>query len=200
MTDRTDELMPEWLTSTVIWWDEHGELGVLAGPGAGPLPPDGVGPLHVLTSQDPMGQHQTEARNQQLLVDLVRWAAEAEAASAGSADGALRWWPAAGGLLDGSHHELGIAVHGLTRAEASALGARFEQLAIYELTADLQQVVPCPGEAVTEHVERSWSAPDGVRLPGHLPDQWWRAYLDAFAAVGIGPAHRPQGGGGTLAR
>lgn len=194
VTDRTDELMPEWLTSTVLWWDEHGELGVLAGPGAGPLPPDGVGPLHVLTSQDPYGKPQTAARNQELLVDLVRWAADAEGRSQ-VADGALRWWPAAGGLLDGSHHELGIAIHGLTRAEASALGARFDQLAIYELTAERQQVVPCPGSVVTELVDRVWSAPDGVHLPGHLPDQWWQRYLEAFSAVGLATTHHHDAGG-----
>jgi hypothetical protein len=66
----------------------------------------------------------------------------------------LRSWPAVG--ADATHTELSIAVAGLSRADARALGAEFEQDAIVEWTRAAWSLVPCD-ELVTPW-EFGWRA------------------------------------------
>lgn len=168
---RTRDLAPAWMTSTVLWWDRDGRASVVAGPGAGPLPGGDAAVLHVLTAQDPWGEPQTEARNLELLGDLLVWA---------TGTLSVPWWPATGSELDRSHHEQGIAVAGLGRAEAAAAGARFDQLAIYEVTDELLRVVSCPDARVEAEGARRWAGPDGdparPAVPDHVAARWWSVY------------------------
>ena len=162
--------MEEWLRSVVLWWDAQGRDHVLAGPGAGDLP-GGVDVLHVLTSQDPAGVAQSEARNRQLLGELLARLGRDPALRA------VRWWPATGGLLDLAHHEQGVAIAGLERAAASQLGAELEQLAIYEMTPSWCRVVTCPGDVVDEQVPRRWGG-DHHGLPPEVIERWWQTYVE----------------------
>jgi hypothetical protein len=187
--DRTAELVPSWLGSVLVRWEPDGEASVLAGPSADALP--APGPLHVLTSQDPGGVEQQPERNQELLADLLRWAA--------AALGGVPWWLATGCDPTAGHAEQGIVVAGLPRSAAVAHGARWGQLAIYEVTdADLI-VVPCGAAPVAEadlaRTARRWpeDGPD-VQLEDLPLDRWWRAYGAALARAGVDYA-----GGGTLA-
>ncbi|MDT3443679.1 MULTISPECIES: DUF3293 domain-containing protein [unclassified Pseudofrankia] len=72
-------------------------------------------------------------------------------------------WPAVGG--DEKNTELSIAVAGLTRARARALGAEFEQDAIFEWTPAAWSLVPCD-ELVTPR-ELGWRV---SRTAAPLPD------------------------------
>jgi hypothetical protein len=185
---RAAELTASWLASVLVRWARDGEVSVLAGPAAGPLP--GSGPLHVLTSQDPGGEPQPPERNAALLAHLLRWA-DADLDPA-------RWWLVTGCDPDTGHAEQGIAVAGLDRTTAAAHGARWGQLAIYELTDLDLVVVPCAPDvgdrSALDRVPRRW--PDGappVRLDGLPLARWWGAYAAALAAA------RVDYSGGTLA-
>lgn len=187
--DRTAELTPAWLASVLVRWARDGEVSVLAGPGAGVLP--APGPLHVLTSQDPGGEPQPAARNRELLADLLRWADAALPAE--------RWWLVTGCDPDTGHAEQGVAVAGRGRAAAAADGARWGQLAIYEVTDAELIVVPCDGAPEPpggfERAPRRWPADAPiVRLDGLPLGRWWGAYAAALAAAGV-----DYSGGGTLA-
>ncbi|MCB0959960.1 MAG: DUF3293 domain-containing protein, partial [Acidimicrobiales bacterium] len=134
-SDRATELLASWLASVLVRWDGEGTASMLAGPEAGPLP--AAGPIHVLTSQDPQGVPQPPARNAALLAELLAWAAAELPAGT--------WWPATGCDPVSGHAEQGIAMAGRGRAAATADGARWGQLAIYELTDDELIVVACDG-------------------------------------------------------
>lgn len=179
--DRTAELTPSWLASVLVRWARDGEVSVLAGPGAGSLP--AAAPLHVITSQDPRGEPQPTERNAVLLADLLRWA-DAELPAA-------RWWLVTGCDPETGHAEQGIAVAGLERAAAAAHGARWQQLAIYELRDDELIVVPCDGGPEPtggfDRAPRAWpaGAPE-VRLDGLPLARWWGAYAHALGVAGVG--------------
>lgn len=187
---RTDELMDDWLTSVVVWWDDDGAHHVLAGPDAEPLPGGDGRPVHVLTAQDPYGERQPDDRNHDLLVGLYRWATSTTgaastigAASATDVDGGrVRWWPATGGSAADDHAEHGVVIAGLTRTRAAELGERFHQLAIYEMSASRQIVVPCRTPDDTTATARAW--PPDRTWPG-LEDRvgvWRAAHLRARGA------------------
>lgn len=180
---RTEALTPAWLDSIVVWWGADGAPRLLAGPGAEPLPGPGPGPVFVLTAQDPFGIRQPPERNHELLVALLRWVRDEGDAPDGAG---FAWWPATGSALDGSHFEQGIALRGVDRARAAAVGARFDQLAIYEMTDDHQRVVPCRDPRVTESVPRVAAAGEAPVPALDLVATWWASYRAAFAELGLG--------------
>lgn len=185
---RTDELLPSWMTSVLVGWVD-GAARTVVGVRPEPLPPapDGreVEVLHVLTSQDPLGQEQSEARNRELLADLLAWAADRSTAEG------WRWWPVTGADVHSGHAEQGIGIAGMARPQAVAAGERWRQLAIYELTPEEVRVVPSHGgeEAgtVTAAGPRRWSALPAQGSPP-TPEQvasWWRTYREVAEEVGV---------------
>lgn len=185
---RTDELLPSWMTSVLVCWVD-GEGRTVVGVGAEPLPPAPHGAeveaLHVLTSQDPLGHEQPDTRNRELLGELLAWAAE------GSAAEGWRWWPVTGADVHSGHAEQGIGIGGMSRAQAVVAGERWRQLAIYELTPEEVRVVPSHGGAeagtVTAAGPRRW---DGLPVDGRPPSSeqvasWWRTYRAVADEVGV---------------
>lgn len=77
----------------------------------------------------------SERRHAELLRDIDQLA-EADQSE-------IQWWPALGTSPDGIHAELSVAVSGLDRSDAVDLGRRFDQLAIFELTAETQGLGRC---------------------------------------------------------
>jgi hypothetical protein len=114
----------------------------LRGPEVDPLPAD---PLFVLTAWNPGGVDRDRATN-----DEAERALEAELTAGG-----LTWWPADGRSPDDSWSEPGVAVAGLDRGAACALGERYGQLAVYELTDAVVRVVRCLDAAVAAERSRS---------------------------------------------
>jgi len=109
----------------------------LDGPSLDSLP--GVAPLFVLTAYNPQGLVRASAENDAAQADL-----EQELAGSG-----LTYWPALGRSPDASWSEPGVAVAGLDRGSACALGDRYGQLAVYEIVAEEVRVVRCVnGEVV----------------------------------------------------
>jgi len=117
--------------SAVIECEIDGRVQTLRGPRAGALPADA--PIFVLTAYNPSGIDRDASRNE---ADERRLEHELQA-------GGVRFWPALGGSRDGSWSEPGVAVVGLDREQACALGGRYGQLAVFELTADEVHVVTC---------------------------------------------------------
>src|SRR5690348_14167237 len=107
----------------------------LRGPEVDLLPAD---PLFVLTAWNPGGVDRDRAANDEAEREL-----ESELASADAS-----FWPALGRSPDDSWSEPGVAVAGLDRYAACALGERYGQLAVYELTGDVVRVVRCVDRAV----------------------------------------------------
>ncbi|MEZ5321456.1 MAG: DUF3293 domain-containing protein [Microthrixaceae bacterium] len=69
-------------------------------------------------------------------------------------DRGFSWCTAVGASPDGSWSEDGFAVSGPDREEAVALGARFGQMAIYELDRDRVLIVTCPEGRVIDVTDR----------------------------------------------
>jgi hypothetical protein len=114
----------------------------LRGPDVDVLPSD---PLFVLTAWNPGGVDRDRAAN-----DEAEHVLEAELTGAGHT-----WWPADGRSPDDSWSEPGVAVAGLDRDAACALGERYGQLAVYELTGDVVRVVRCANRAVERERPRA---------------------------------------------
>jgi hypothetical protein len=108
-----------------------GRTRCLRGPKAEPLPADP--PIFVMTGYNPGGVDRDDALN-----GVSERALERDLSS----DGAI-FWPAIGSSRDASWSEPGVAVAGLDRTEACAYGRRYDQLAVYELTAEEVHVVRC---------------------------------------------------------
>src|SRR5689334_912852 len=125
-----------------ITCDVHGRTCRLRGPEVDPLPAD---PLFVLTGWNPGGIDRGRAEN-----DEAERMLEAELASADAS-----YWPALGRSPDDSWSEPGVAVADLDRDGACALGERYGQLAVYELTDDVVRVVRCVDRAVIREVPRA---------------------------------------------
>jgi hypothetical protein len=96
--------------------------------------PDPAGrPVAVMTAHNPGGitvDPAVNARAQALL--------ESEVASRGHL-----WWPAAGADPSWAHVEDGVAIPGISEAEALELGAKFGQEAIFVLTPASRRVIDC---------------------------------------------------------
>ena len=68
---------------------------------------------------------------------------------------AVTYWPATGRSSDGSWSEPGVAVAGVDRREACAIGTRYGQLAVFELTPGEVHVVRCAdGDVVRTRTRR----------------------------------------------
>ncbi|HVX17007.1 MAG TPA: DUF3293 domain-containing protein [Acidimicrobiales bacterium] len=104
------------------------------------------GPVHVITAWNPGGEKRDAARNDASQREL---SAEIDRRQ-------LARWPAVGLDPDSDWYEDSIAVVGLSRDEACALGRQFGQVAIFELVdaPDGLLVVACDGRVATAH---SWA-------------------------------------------
>ena len=122
--------------------DVDGRAVRLRSPDVDSLPAD---PLFVLTAWNPGGVDRDRSAN-----DEAERVLEAELADAGTT-----FWPALGRSPDDSWSEPGVAVAGFDRAAACALGERYGQLAVYELTADRVRVVRCVDRAVIRERPRA---------------------------------------------
>ncbi|WP_045876560.1 DUF3293 domain-containing protein [Pseudofrankia sp. DC12] len=123
-----------------------------AGTASGEFPFPGVERVHVLTAFNPRSRRlrpHENANRQRALAGRV-------------ATTGLPSWPAVGG---GRQAQTSIAVAGLTRARARALGAEFEQDAVVEWTPTAWSVVPC--DELVAPREFGWRS---SRLTKPLPD------------------------------
>jgi len=125
-----------------ITCEVHGRTCRLRGPEVDPLPTD---PVFVLTAWNPGGLDRGQAEN-----DEAERMLEAELASADAL-----FWPALGRSPDDSWAEPGVAVAGCDRGAACALGERYGQLAVYELTDAVVRVVRCADAVVVRERPRA---------------------------------------------
>jgi hypothetical protein len=161
-----------------------------AGTADGDFPFDGIERVHVLTAFNPRNQRlrpQDNAHRQRVLTRRV------------DATG-LPSWPAVGG--GSTHDELSIAVAGLSRARARALGAEFEQDAIFEWSQDAWTLIPC--DALVDARDLGWRVtraaaplPDPLAVPRPAPAAGaaTRAAAAAAETAAIARARRLAGGG-----
>ena len=126
----TDDLWDMYLEA-IIECEVEGRRRCLRGPNAEPLPAGA--PIFVLTAYNPGGVDRGETENE---------ADERVLEQELSANGAT-FWPALGRSPDASWSEPGVAVAQFDRAAACALGDRYGQLAVYELTDEHVLVVRC---------------------------------------------------------
>jgi hypothetical protein len=139
----TDELWEAWRTTTLRIHLPGGAVEVAAVPGGGadgPFPAGG--PFHLVTAWNPGAEETPPAENARRHDRLV---------AALAADG-RRWYPSVGTSADGTWHEEGVALTGVTRAEAVAVADRFGQLAPPEWADGpdgLRVVVCATGEVVS---------------------------------------------------
>jgi Protein of unknown function (DUF3293) len=127
----------------VIDCEIDGVARSLRGPDAEGLP--AAAPIFVLTAYNPDGVERDDARN----------VADERALERDLAAGGVTYWPAIGRSRDASWAEPGVAVAGIDREQACALGGRYGQLAVFELTADDVRVVRCADEEVVRTRERT---------------------------------------------
>ncbi len=115
-----------------------------------PAPGD-PGALYVLTAWNPLGRELPEAVNHRAARRLV-----AALETAGTP-----WHPALGHAADGSWAEEGLAVALPSRAEATALGRRWEQLAVYEWSPGpaTLSVVACFEDRITTMAVSAFDVP-----------------------------------------
>ena len=176
--DRLQAFTPYYLDALVWVWAGAERATLLTGAEVGPLPTDGA--LWVITACDPDGREFHIEENIARHADLLA-VVDAESAGPGQVvpgrdadDGHAgpRWWPAVGAAIDGTHHELSVALCGITEARACALGRRFGQLAIFEITADYLRLVPCIDAAPLTHRARQWCNPADIGVSEHHLDLW----------------------------
>ena len=102
----------------------------------GMWPQDQVVPVMIITAWNPdsmiLQRADNHARNQLLVAELDR--------------PGVTFWPAVGRDLGSRHHEVGVAVCGLSLAEGVALGARHGQASIFVWTPDALAVVSCTSD------------------------------------------------------
>jgi hypothetical protein len=125
-----DDLWDMYLEA-IIECEVEGRTRCLRGPNAEPLPTDA--PIFVLTAYNPGGVGRREAENQ-----AAERLLEGELSRVSAT-----YWPALGHSRDGSWSEPGVAVAQVDRAGACAVGDRYGQLAVYELTDEEVLVVRC---------------------------------------------------------
>jgi hypothetical protein len=132
-----EALWAEWALGVISVADDTGELVDVNGPRATrglPL----TAPFHVVTAYEPFGHALGAAATS---AAAARLAEEVERSG-------LPHRRASGHSADWSHEEPSIAVAGLSRDEAKALGARYLQEAVYEVTEDHVAVVACTHDRV----------------------------------------------------
>ena len=126
-----------------------------------------------------MSDEENRGRHAQLLrtVDDI--------AGIGRSPRAIRWWPAVATSPDGAHAELSVALAGLSRADAVALGLRFGQLTVFELTDEVQSVVPCVDSASGAEALRHRHVDGEELLISDQVERWRAAHAEAATTAGI---------------
>lgn len=190
--DRLEAFAPYYLGALVWAWTNDGSPTALTGTNVGALPgtEDGsTSSVWVITASDPDGVefHVEEniARHGELLKAIDQEAAGPGVALNGSAATAARWWPAVGAVLDGTHHELSVAVSGITEARACQIGLRFGQLAIFEITDELLRLVPCIAGSAHAERPRHWDEPTNTTVTGEHLALWRHQHDRAALRVGL---------------
>ena len=117
------------------------------GTACGPFPFSG--PATFVTAVNPRGQPAPPEDNARRRDELTRHLAAT----------GLEWHPAIGGDPDGDHLEPGAVVLGLDLAAAAALGARFDQMAVYVWEPGALHLVTCTGGRHDELGYRSMPGP-----------------------------------------
>ena len=134
----TPELVDTYASSRLSTGDT-----LLAGDGAGPLPVPS--PAFAITAWNPMSEpcrpDANDAANRRLAAELAALPCTV--------------LPAVGESTDGSWREEGFLVAGIGRDAVLALGRRFGQHAVYELTDDELLVVTCDDGTVVARTHRS---------------------------------------------
>lgn len=111
----------------------------------GSFPPDAFGPIHVVTAWNPQGiaaaDADNRAANRRLLAELSVRPSLIVRRITGFGGGPFE--------ATGTWREEGFGIEGLSRAEALALGARFDQRAIFEWRDEPGgfRLVACDGSA-----------------------------------------------------
>jgi hypothetical protein len=115
--------------------------------------------LHVITAWDPQGADRPEDLNRQANLELAT-----EVLRLGG--GFVR---AQAGALDGSYSEPSMVIWGLSTDDAVALGRRFEQDAIFAITAESMELISCTTDAKESwpRVVATEAEPDGETEPDH---------------------------------
>jgi hypothetical protein len=126
----------------IVECEVEGRTRCLRGPNAEPLPAGA--PIFVLTAYNPGGVDRGDEEN-----EADERALEQELSAAGAT-----FWYALGHSPDGSWSEPGVAVAKLDRAGACALGGRYGQLAVYELTDEQVHVVRCNDAEIVRSAAR----------------------------------------------
>jgi hypothetical protein len=102
----------------------------------GEWPWPAIEPVHVLTAWDPGGERPGDAVNRERQSSLQE---DLRPLATGV-------WPAVGTDPLSGHREEGVAVSGLSEADAVAVGARYRQDAIFRWTPEAWVVVSCADE------------------------------------------------------
>ncbi len=132
-----------WIHVEGGWWH------LIPRPIDAPVPPGGAArlgygsPCHVLTAYNPGGRAAADVDNR----------AAARALRADPRLDGLVLLPSFGGHPDGAWLEPGVAIIGLARHQAQALGRAYGQLAVYELDGTTRRVIAChSGHVVVQAV------------------------------------------------
>jgi hypothetical protein len=112
----------------------------------GPFPAPRAETIHIVTAYNPAGRPASVQDNHRAQRLDRR---------------AFRWWPAAGGDMDGLHMEESPAVIGLSDREARALGHRFGQDAVFAWSPTTWRLLACLSTA--EAPVRGWRATPQLR-------------------------------------
>jgi hypothetical protein len=113
-----------------------GAVRVFPGPplqASGQYPDPAGRPIAVITAHNPHGRVSPDEAN----------AAAARLLEEDITRRGLEWWPAAGADPAWEHVEQSVAIPGLSEADALALGAKYDQEAIFILTPASRKVIDC---------------------------------------------------------
>jgi hypothetical protein len=135
MTEADDHLWDLW-ADALIDCEVDGQVRCVRGPNAHVLP--AAAPIFTVTAYNPGGDERDAALNAE-----GERALEQELVASG-----MVFWPATGHSADGTWSEPGVAVAGIDRSEACAIGRRYGQLGVFELTDTEVHVVRCNDEAI----------------------------------------------------
>ncbi len=201
------QLMGSYLDTTVFAWI-GGQTQALTERWASGLPTEGRDPAYVITADDPNGHPGGKPANRRHLRDLLRAVGEMASYADEHRDrppsrqfrgyegssGRQRavWWPAVGSSFDGSHAEQSVLVAGITRADATDLGRRFHQLAVFELTDELQTVVPCTEGPSAASTSRQRTRPGRCTITYEHLETWWSDHESVAREDGLHLAPRPR--------
>ncbi|MFK0112138.1 DUF3293 domain-containing protein [Streptomyces sp. NPDC091217] len=112
-----------------------------------PYPLNSAHTIHIVTAFNPRGHNTTVQANLRAQHELLR--------NLGLRG--LRWWPAVGGDVAGTHAEISAAVVGMDDTQARALGQRFGQDAVFAWSPTSWRLLGC-AEAIHDTVAAGWHA------------------------------------------